>query len=161
MTTQDRRLAFDDMVASLPRLVAPDRELWPGIDYAINEARGSYWQRQLALAASILVVLGLSLYFGHAQPERTQDMQMRDYLLGLQSEQQYARQALLVQYRDSITVNADWKSQLRELEQAEQAIYQALQEEPDNLELFKILRRVQQKQLNLIDSAFEPRLTSI
>ena len=47
------------------------------------------------------------------------------------------------------------------MEQAEHVIYKALNEEPDNLELLKILRQIQQKQLNLIETVFAPRAGSI
>jgi hypothetical protein len=85
----------------------------------------------------------------------------RDVLVALQSEHINSKQALLVQYQDEAPLYQDWEMQMQQLEQAEQVIYNALREEPGNLELLKMLRLVQQKQLNLIDSVFSPRLTSI
>jgi hypothetical protein len=66
-----------------------------------------------------------------------------------------------VQYRDQPAAYAEWRTQMRELESAEDAIYRALRQDPDNVELLSILRQVQAKQLKLIDAVFSPHHTAI
>ena len=161
-TTPDREPALQRALGQLPREQLPQHDLWPGIEHAINEAlpRAS-WKQHSALAASLLLILAASLQFGRVQPEPGAAGIDRNLLVELQSEHLHSKQALLVQYQDTAPLYPDWETQMQQLEKAEQVIYNALREEPGNLELLKMLRLVQHKQLDLIDSVFSPRLTSI
>jgi len=158
MTTPDPDRTLQRAIAQLPRAELPQRDLWPGIEHAINETAPA---REWALAASLLLILAASLQFGRVEPGPGVAGIERDVLVTLQSEHLHSKQALLVQYQDEAPLYRDWETQMQQLEKAEQVIYNALREEPRNLELLKMLRLVQQKQLNLIDSVFSPRLTSI
>lgn len=162
MTTPDPDRSLQRAIAQLPRAESPQRDLWPGIQHAINEtAPARAWKQHAALAASLLLILAASLQFGRVEPGPGVAGIERDVLVALQSEHLHSKQALLVQYQDEAPLYRDWETQMQQLEKAEQVIYNALREEPGNLELLKMLRLVQQKQLNLIDSVFSPRLTSI
>jgi hypothetical protein len=148
---------------AMPRDQLPGRDLWPGIEHAINEARPrAAWGQYAALAASLLLLLFASLQFGRipAVPGANAGID-RELLAELQSEHLQSKQALLVRYEEAAPLYPAWETQMQQLEQAEQVIYNALREEPSNLELLKMLRLVQQKQLELIDSVFSPRLTNI
>lgn len=162
MTTHDDDNRLQQAIARLPREQLPGRDLWPGIEHAINEVpRRITGLHAAALAASVVLLIVASLQFGRVQPLPGAAGIDRELLLSLQSEHQHSKQALLVQYQDAPPLYQDWETQMQQLEQAEQVIYNALREEPDNLELLKMLRLVQQKQLDLIDSVFSPRFTSI
>jgi hypothetical protein len=152
---------------TLPRDIQPARDLWPGVAHAVREdhrdkpRRHSVMQR-LALAASLLLVLAASLYYGLRQPELSLDRLELDAMISaLQSRHESSKEALLVQYRGQPAAYADWQTQMQELESAEDAIYRALRQDPDNLELLTILRQVQDKQLKLIDAVFSPRVNAI
>lgn len=162
MSTADHDSALQRAIAQLPRAQLPQRDLWPGIEHAINEVPSvRVWKQHTVLAASLLLVLAASLQFGRVQPEPGAAGINRELLMALQSEHQHSKQALLVQYQDAAPLYLDWETQMQQLEQAEQVIYNALREEPGNLELLRMLRLVQQKQLDLIDSVFSLRLTTI
>jgi hypothetical protein len=152
---------LQNLINTLPREVAPARDLWPGIDHAINiSGRASY--RPYALAASLFLVIGLSLYFGSRQPGATVvNPAIDEYIASLQTAHQQSRDAMLIEYRDQQAWYPDWEAQLHELEQAENVIYDALRRDPENRELLSILRNVQDKQLKLIDAVFKPRLNAI
>jgi hypothetical protein len=77
---------------------------------------------------------------------------MRD--LSALFEQQ--KQALLVQYEAQPALTNDWQQQLDELEQAEQAVKLALQNDPENAALLKMLAQVYQQQLDLINRVHAP-----
>jgi hypothetical protein len=146
----------------MPREHTPARDLWPGIAHAINTPERADWQRHAALAASIVLVFGISLYFITWQgPDALRSTRIEEYIGELQYEHQQNKQALLVEYRDQQPFYPDWEVQMRDLEQAEQVIFQALRDDPENLELLKILRQVQAKEIELLDAAFAPRLNSI
>jgi hypothetical protein len=165
MTDHDE-LHLQRALQALPREIQPERDLWPGIVHAIQHrelrAKGSPTVRRLALAASLLLVLASSLYYGLRQPGISPERVALEAMIAeLQSHHQSSKQTLLVQYRDQPAAYEDWQHQMQELEDAEDAIYRALRQDPDNRELLGILRQVQDKQIRLIDAVFSPRLNSI
>lgn len=161
MKRQISENALQEAIRHLPRSQLPERDLWPGIAQAINTQPDTHWPRYAALAASVLLVLCASLYYGRLELVAEQPGQVSELISALQTEHENSVQALLVEYQGQEPLYAGWQEQMQQLEQAEQVIYQALREEPDNIELLKILRQVQQKQLKLIDSTFDHRLSSI
>jgi hypothetical protein len=162
MSDPQRKPKLQDAIDNMPREQLPARDLWPGIAHAINTPERISWHRHAALAASIVLVFGISLYFV-TRPESTalQNTRIEEFISALQYEHQQNKQALLVQYQDQQPFYADWEVQMKDLEQAEQVIFNALRDDPDNLELLKILRQVQAKEIDLLDAAFAPRLNSI
>jgi len=153
---------LQEAIDRLPREQLPARDLWPGIAHAINTPARTDWHRHAALAASIVLVFGISLYFSMQQgPSLLPDSRLDEYIGMLQYEHQQNKQALLVQYQDQQPFYPDWEVQMKDLEQAEQVIFEALRDDPENLELLKILRQVQAKEIELLDAAFAPRLNSI
>jgi hypothetical protein len=166
MTDQDE-LRLRRALDALPRAIQPGRDLWPGIAHALQqdtyqEPRRRQGLQRLALAASLLLVLGTSLYYGLRQPVFSPErIELNAMISTLQSRHELSKEALLVQYRNQPAAYAGWQAQMQELEAAEDAIYRALRQDPDNLELLTILRQVQGKQLKLIDAVFSPRLSAI
>jgi hypothetical protein len=150
-------------IARMPRDIRPGRDLWPGIAQAVQRPpRRSLFGGQMALAASVLLVVFGSIYFGMRQPlQNGQQYYFNDFLSSLEANHLRSKQALLQQYQDEPAVYPEWREQMAQLESAEQVIFRALREDPDNTELLSILQRVQSKQLGLIDAAFLPRLSSL
>jgi hypothetical protein len=162
MTDSNAARKLAEALRKHPRDLQPERDLWPGIAHAIEAPAHPHWQRPAALAASVVLLFGLSLYFGARQPEPALfNPQLDAFLDALRNEHRTGKEALLVQYQGQQPSYADWEVQMQQLEQAEQAVYRALQEDPANMELLKILRQVQTRQIKLIDAVFEPRLTTI
>ena len=162
MSDPHRKSKLQDAVDRLPRELPPARDLWPGIAHAINTPERTDWHRSLAIAASIVLVFALSLYFSMQQSTGTlQNSRIEEYIGVLQYEHKQNKQALMVQYKDQQAFYPDWEVQMKDLEQAEQVIFQALRDDPENLELLKILRQVQAKEIELLDAAFAPRLNTI
>lgn len=158
----ERRL--QDALDALPRDVLPQRDLWPGIEHALIQPERTHvaWYRHAALAASVLLVLATSLYFGTQQSmQRLPNSFVEQFLATLQDEHELNKRMLLVRYENQQPYYPDWERQLEDLEQAEAAIFEALRDDPQNLEMIEILRSVQQKQLNLIDKAFGPGVGTI
>lgn len=162
MNDLQRKAKLQNVIGSMPRELTPERDLWPGIVHAINTPAHTDWQRSAALAASIMLIFGVSLYFSTVRPSGVlQNSRIDEYIGSLQYEHQQTKQALMVQYKDSPAFYTDWAVQMKELEQAEQVIFEALRDDPENLELLKILRQVQAKEIELLEAAFAPRLNSI
>ncbi|MGV3590461.1 MAG: hypothetical protein ACO1PZ_02155 [Gammaproteobacteria bacterium] len=159
MTDRKAERRLQDALDALPRELLPQRDLWPGIEHALllPERRPVAWYRHAALAASLLLVLASSLYFGMQQSaQRLPNSVVEQFLATLQDEHDMNMQMLLIRYEDQQPYYEGWERQLQQLEQAEAAILEALRDDPLNLEMIEILRGVQQKQLNLIDKVFDP-----
>jgi hypothetical protein len=156
---------LQDALNALPREVMPRRDLWPGIAHALlmpERAPAPPWYKHVALAASIMLVLALSLYF--APRETAQQMpnsELEQVLSALRDEHALNKQMLLVRYEDREPYYAGWQDQLLLLEQAEAFIYDAIREDPSNLKMLEILRINQRQQLNLIDKVFDPSAGTI
>ncbi|KZN51668.1 hypothetical protein N476_12640 [Pseudoalteromonas luteoviolacea H33] len=145
-------------------LPEPQRPLWQGIDKAINAqsdtvhineaAKGNgVWRQMSALAAATCVGMCV-MYFSLSIPEQNNMVQMSQYF-----EQQ--KQILLVQYGNQPALTNDWQVQLQELEEAEQAIKLALENDTQNAALLQMLAQVYQQQLDLIERVHQPRWQKI
>ncbi|WP_244951705.1 hypothetical protein [Pseudoalteromonas luteoviolacea] len=143
----------------------PQKSLWPGVEKAINSAphssidsesrvtRSGAWRNFSAIAASTLIGM-CAVYFSMKPSEQNPVVQMSAYF-----EQQ--KQTLLVQYGSQPALTNDWQVQLQELEQAEQAIKTALENDPENAALLQMLAQVYQQQLDLINRVHQPRWQQI
>lgn len=152
---------LQDELDRLERDIAPGRDLWPGIDHAINGTTVAVPKRA-AIAAGLVLALSLALSAALTLDRPQQQAQgVATFIAALQSEHERNKQALLVEYRERAPLARDWELQMEQLEEAEQVIYQALGDDPVNLELLKILRQVQTKQIELIESVYARRFTTI
>ena len=64
---------------------------------------------------------------------------------------------MLVEYENKEALTTNWQTQLQELEDAEQAIKQVLENEPQNQALLTMLAQIYQQQLDLINKVHAPR----
>ncbi|CAH9054889.1 hypothetical protein PSECIP111951_02688 [Pseudoalteromonas holothuriae] len=138
--------------------VSPKRDLWPGIERALvshNEhaKKVSYWPKLTGVAACMVAGL-LAWQVVIKQPQQNTMVDISAFF-----EQQ--KQSLLVQYEAQPALTSDWQAQLKELESAEQAVKSALQNDPENAALLKMLAQVYQQQLDLINKVHEPRWQQI
>ncbi|HCV03356.1 MULTISPECIES: hypothetical protein [Pseudoalteromonas] len=140
--------------------ISPDKDLWPGIERAIAEPQTQQiekpthgWNKLAAVAACcIAALLTVQLFVG--QGESNSMMAMSDYFTK-------QKQGLLVQYQNQPALTDNWQQQLKELEEAESAIKQALENEPENPALLQMLSQVYQQQLDLINKVHAPKWQTI
>jgi hypothetical protein len=159
MSNRNAERRLQDALDALPREVLPQRDLWPGIAHAllVPERKPVHWQRQTALAALVLLMLALSLYYGTVQPRQQLPNSVVEQIVGtLQNEHELNKQMLLTRYENRQPYFPDWEQQLLQLERTEAAIFELLRDDPGNQELIEILRGIQDRQLNLIDKVFDP-----
>lgn len=138
--------------------IAPEKELWQGIEKAISnpaveQRQSSVWPKLVGIAAcSVAALLSVQLVF--TRPAHDTSVAMSDFF----AEQ---KQTLLVQYQNQPALTDNWQQQLAELEDAERAIKQALENEPENSALLKMLAQVYQQQLDLINKVHAPKWQTI
>ena len=148
-------------IDNTPSEIAPRRDLWPGIEYGLKAPRRGVHVPVWGIAAAVaLFSVSLTWALMRQQPSSGQ-AELTAMVALLHSENESTKQALLASYEDRMPYYPEWQTELGQLEEAEAVILSALEEEPSNTELISLLRQVQQKQLNLIDAVYSPRLTSL
>lgn len=155
-------------VSQLPESVTPKRDLWKGVEIAISEENQSTEQKKVniaanapiyAMAASVMflafavysLVLSGDINF---QPQSS-------LALDMQTQHHEQKKALLVSFADKTPLSSDWQKQMEELDSAEKAILTALDSDPDNHALLKMLQQVYQQQLSLIETVYNPKWQAI
>ena len=165
MTNFDQEL--QQKLDALPRNKAPNRDLWRGIELGMEQpadeavkpaSRGGLY----AIAASIALVACLS-WFGFNRMPVTPSGQLTGTKLvqALSQQHEQQKQSLLVQYTDTPALTENWQAQLTELDQAANAIKAALNEDPDNTALLRMLQNVYQQQIALIERVHAPKWQQI
>ncbi|ASM55054.1 MULTISPECIES: hypothetical protein [Pseudoalteromonas] len=150
---------FDDYLNeslnTLDKDITPRKNLWPGIERAIINAERStqkhttIWPKLTAVAAcSVAVLIAVNIVF--ITPEPKPAVAISDYFLA-------QKNSLLVAYKNQDALTSNWQVQLQELEEAELAIKQVLENEPQNQALLTMLAQIYQQQLDLINKVHAPR----
>lgn len=138
--------------------ITPQKDLWPGIEKALAQVpkpqtKSVTWPKLAGVAAcSVVALLSVQLLFSGSEPATS--VVMSDYFT-------QQKQTLLVQYQNQPALTDNWQQQLTELENAEEAIKQALNNEPENPALLKMLAQVYQQQLDLINKVHAPKWQQI
>ena len=140
----------------------PDRDLWPGIELALSceasELSGVVGKKIYLIAATI-AVFGLIgwLSFDQYPVSLTGD----DLVASLSEQHLQQKNALLVRFQDQPALTKNWQDLLTELDAAAEAIKTALENEPNNMALLKMLQNVHQQQINLIERVHSPKWIQI
>ncbi|CCQ11535.1 putative orphan protein [Pseudoalteromonas luteoviolacea B = ATCC 29581] len=147
---------FDEMlkqeIQNLPDEITPTRELWPGVERAISSEA-----MEISASTNIKPWLGVAVCLGAAlfsvlmimKQEPNNAVLIADFF-------ESQKQSLLVRYQSQPALTDNWQAQLVELEAAEAAIRQALDEDPQNAALLRMLSQVYQQQLDLITKVHQP-----
>lgn len=180
MSKQDFEQYLHEQIEHVPDSIQPKKDLWSGIDIALtmraenaehvpsptseaseksNVISANFLSspKVYALAASFFAVAAISW-------NMTQTPQVSDASLLVDSmTQQHSAQkdALLVSVSETQPLTQDWQQQLNDLEAAALAIRTALEKEPDNVALLKMLQQVHQQQIDLIERVHSPQWNRI
>ena len=160
---------LQQQIASLPKEVLPSRDLWAGIDHAIETGEQrhgkSSWQKLTVVAAGVATFGWLSWLTvnmnnvafdpqlsesGHMVAAQLNDRTV-PFVEAMAQSHEAQKQALLVQYDANQSMVGDWQKQVEELDKAADAIKKALVLDPSNAQLIKMLQNTYQQQLDLIE----------
>ncbi len=152
---------------SLAQEKEPQRDLWKGIELSIeaenqpNKASGVQ-TKHLALAASVALVAMLSWFtLKPTVPDAQNGLNGQALVQALSNQHQQQMDALLVKFEGQPAVTQNWQQQLEELDSAANAIKAALEEDPDNTALLKMLQNVYQQQMMLVERVHAPKWQKI
>lgn len=168
MSKQHFEAELQQQLTELGTEKQPERDLWQGIELALasqetpnplnNSGRRVAGSKLYAIAATFAVfaMFGWMLVNQHSQ------VLVGDSLIAALSEQhQQQKNALLVKFQDQPALTKNWQEQLDELDEAAVAIKSALNNEPNNMALLKMLQTVHQQQINLIERVHSPKWSQI
>jgi len=163
--------------------LTPERDLWAGIERAINHAEQTTRQssKQLntqgkltanrftapfAWAASVVVAVLLSWQLNHTfSPSPTSVTQQSNYdaVSFIKDNFQQQKQSLLVSYGkpESKQLPIKMQKELQQLESAQSTIYKALASDKNNQDLLNLLQWTQQQELKLLEQLYRPRWQTI
>jgi hypothetical protein len=150
--------ALAAQLADLNRGQQPDKDLWPGIELALSSeySEPSYVVgKKMYLVAATIAIFGLIGWLSvNQQPvSLTGD----DLVTSLSKQHLEQPKALLVRFQNQPALTQNWQDQLAELDAAADAIKTALENEPNNMALLKMLQSVHQQQINLIERVHSPK----
>jgi len=146
----------------------PERDLWPGIELALasQEAAKQFntrWPRVTgsklyAIAASfaLLALFGWILLNQHPQV-----LVDNNLVAALSKQHQQQKMALLVKFQDQAALTQNWQEQLDELNEAAVTIKSALNNEPNNMALLRMLQTVYQQQIKVIERVHSSKWSQI
>jgi hypothetical protein len=151
--------ALGEQLAEANKDQQPDRDLWPGIELALSsetvDSSRVVVRKKMYLVAATFAMLGL---IGWLSVNQQSALLTGDDLVASLSEQHLEQKnALLVRFQDQPALTQNWQSQLTELDDAADAIKTALEYEPNNMALLKMLQSVHQQQINLIERVHSPK----
>ncbi|GAA6150948.1 hypothetical protein [Pseudoteredinibacter isoporae] len=158
---------LDELLADesqCPEEISPSKDLWPGIERAINQEQqkrswGMSINSKIALssAASVLaaVLLIKTDFSSFNQPQQNEG------IAALVETYEQEKQQMLVRYKGQEALVSDWQQQLHDMEEAAKSLRTALENDPDNAVLIRMLGNVYQQQLDLINKVHAPQWQQI
>ncbi|TKB45329.1 hypothetical protein [Thalassotalea mangrovi] len=160
-------------VDELPSEIKPKRDLWQGIERAIElkaqqqqkpEAGNSKTRvinfQPLALAAS--VVLAVIVFFNYPDAQQPVPEQLTAVEM---IEQQYLqeKQNMLVSFGkpDLTKLPNNIRQQFDEIQSARASLLEALEDDPQNPDLLNLLKWTQNQELSLLEQLYSPKWQTI
>ena len=146
-----------EQVEQLPRQIKPSRDLWAGIDHAIEQQQNPQkfgYQKLTAVAAGLAIfalTAWMTLNTGIEGVPSVEGYQLQ-YVQDMSNEFEQQKQTLLVKYQGQQATADNWHNELKILDEAAIAIKKALAQEPANAQLIKMLQQTYQQQLDLINA---------
>lgn len=156
--------ALGDQLADLDKDQQPDRDLWPGIELALSSDTASEPStvmpgKKMYLVAATVAMFALIGWLSVNQ--QAVSLTGEDLVASLSEQHLQQKNALLVRFQDQPALTQNWETQLSELDDAADAIKKALDNEPNNMALLKMLQSVHQQQINLIERVHSPKWSQI
>jgi hypothetical protein len=164
MNTQNSEKILQDQLAQLPKEMAPERELWSGIEKAIqhksqtNNSENSN-RPVISMAWAASVIAAVLLTWGVIKPQQEQLHTPVSLVAAMQQDFEQQKQTMLVSFGQPkiSALSPEMQKQLAELLSARQAIEKALVDDPNSSDLLNILRWTQKQELELIKQLYSPQ----
>jgi hypothetical protein len=151
--------------SEFPREIEPHRDLWAGIEKAITaepQHSAKSWSvngRIFAASAASVFIAVVAIQFMPGQ--NSQDNASQAGISALVNTYEVQKGLLLTHYKDQPAVTTNWQQQLSDLEAASSTLRASLEKSPDNAVLIRIIGKLYQHQLDLINKVHSPKWQKI
>lgn len=175
MTINDQQL--QQQIDALPKEMTPSRDLWQGIEKAINQPQANKLTTKpmmapasMAWAASIVVavlVTWLSFKPNSVLPngdEQSLTASVSQSLVATMNDDFAQQKSLMLAsfgQPDITKLPQAMRTQVEQLEQARASIEKALANDENNVDLINLLRWTQQQELELLKKLYSPQWQTI
>ncbi len=162
-------------ITDLSDEIAPERDLWPGIEKAIQLNEQIKPERTVSLAgkktlntpvswAASIVAAVLLTWVGVDSFQNPNASSLNASVVSqMHKDFEEQRMVMLASYgqQNTQTISADMQAQLEQLAKARASIENALKEDENNTDLIDLLRWTQQQELELIERLYSPQWQTI
>lgn len=156
-----------DAIAKLPQEMMPERDLWSGIEKAINQKSQTVTSDSnkvfmpTAWAASVVAAVLLTWVTLGPQQESTQNPV--NLVAEMQQDFERQKQTMLVSFGtpDVKQLSEAMQAELNKLSSAQKTISKALADDPNNSDLLNLLRWTQKQELDLLKQLYSPQWQTI
>jgi len=156
-----------DAIAKLPQEMTPERDLWSGIEKAINQKSQTVTSDSnkvfmpTAWAASVVAAVLLTWVTLGPQQESTQNPV--NLVAEMQQDFERQKQTMLVSFGtpDVKQLSEAMQAELNKLSSAQKTISKALADDPNNSDLLNLLRWTQKQELDLLKQLYSPQWQTI
>jgi len=158
---------LQDALAQLPKEITPERDLWSGIEKAINQkVTSSSTDRNKAFVPSAWaasVVAAVLLTWITLAPEQVGTESTTTLVATMQQNFEQQKQSMLVNFGtpDIKQLPVAMQTELIKLSSAQKTISKALADDPNNSDLLNLLRWTQQQELDLLKQLYSPQWQTI
>jgi anti-sigma-K factor RskA len=168
MNTQDSEKKLQEQLAQLPKEMAPERDLWSGIEKAIQSKSQTNTsvntnKPAIPMAWAATIIAAVLLTWGVIKPQQEQLHTPISLVSAMQQDFEQQKQTMLVSFGQPkiSALPLEMQKQLAELLSARQAIEKALVDDPNSSDLLNILRWTQKQELELIKQLYSPQWQTI
>lgn len=160
LTQTSASSALEKQLARVSPTLTPERDLWAGIDHAIEHQQPVAARRRgpwLAVAATVMVGVAVG-WLTFTGPAPTPQMTLATLAKQMSEDFHAQRQTMLVSYgqQDYSALSQGMQTELAQLETGIAAVNRALEADPDNAELLELLGFLQQQVLDLLSRLYQP-----
>ena len=147
---------IDDLLNHLPKEMQPDRDLWTGIEYAIemhdNTSATPAWKYASGVAVLVVAVAATWMFATHEHEHDVgfEGVRLTTLIEDMDESFVMEKAALLKSFEGEQSLTENWNEQLRELEEARLGVKQVLENNPNNVYMIQVMQNIQQQQLDLI-----------
>lgn len=155
-------------VKELPSEISPERDLWSGIELAIqtksqNNNTHNSTKKVVPMAWAASVIVAVLLTWLTLEPQQIISDSSLTLVKSLQKNFEQQKQGLLVSFgQPNLTeLPKDMQQQLTQLASARLTIETALLDDPSNSDLLNLLHWTQKQELNLLEQLYSPKWQTI
>jgi len=161
--------ALQEQLTHLPKEMEPKRDLWTGIEKAIahtpqqQSEHAGQKSKVVPMAWAASLVAAVLLTWFSFTPQGDVNSNGMNLVKVMKQEFEQQRQLVLTSYGQPNlgSLPQEMKDQLTELASARQAIEKALKNDPNNSELFNLLRWTQKQEIDLLKQLYSPQWQTI